>query len=392
MKKFVVETFICSEEDRKKAFDSMGAASEEDDYLDSDLEDIVSCLDEEDANALDLKEMKAKKRRKRLQGKAGDKMKVPDREQEPKKKGKGKGRGRGRGRNSEQGRGKGRGRFGVRKGGKRTAEPASQAEKHPSGELAFLPHDPPEVEQHEVASLPPDPPEGEQHAADEPASLPPDPPEVEQHDAPDEPAALPPDPPEGEQHVADEPASLPHGPPEGEQHVADDAPASLPHGPPEVAPDEAASLPAGPSGVKRPKVYTTPAEDLAGMMPPGAKIVLSHNEHRFLTTWVGPTHGIPEEMKGKHFTRNFGPNRSWQMPCVNVIKDCGRSGATLPPHCLYLQASSLRNLVWYQMKFWQQWSITLANCQRRRTIPPKGESVPVLSKEKRSLPLHCMHL
>ena len=63
MKKFVVETSICSEEDRKKAFDSMGAASKEDDYLDSDLEDIVSCLDEEDANALDLKEMKAKKRR-----------------------------------------------------------------------------------------------------------------------------------------------------------------------------------------------------------------------------------------------------------------------------------------------------------------------------------------
>eukprot|EP00435_Cladocopium_sp_Y103_P001031 s2095_g1.t1 len=55
-------------------------------------------------------------------------------------------------------------------------------------------------------------------------------------------------------------------------------------------------------GVKRPKVYTTPAEALDGMMPPQAKIVLSHNEHRFLTTWVGPTPGIPEELMGKHFT------------------------------------------------------------------------------------------
>ena len=65
LQKFVVETFICSEESRTKAFDYLGEASKEDGFLDSDLEDIVSCLDEEDANALDLKEMKAKKKERR---------------------------------------------------------------------------------------------------------------------------------------------------------------------------------------------------------------------------------------------------------------------------------------------------------------------------------------
>jgi hypothetical protein len=190
-------------------------------------------------------------------------------------------------------------------------------------------------------------------------------------------------PPEVEQHAADELVAVPHGPPEVEQHAPDevafeggqrppDGVVSLPLGPPEVEqhpPGEAAFVPplAGPSGVERPKAYTTLAEDLAGMMPPGA------------ISWVGPTLGIPEEI----FTRNFGPNRSWQ----DALCECHQR---LPAHCLYLEANSLRNLVWYQMKFWQQWSITLENCQRRRTIPPKGESVPVLSKAKRSL--HCMRL
>ena len=41
--------------------DAFQAATSKDDVLDSDLEDLVSCLDDEDANQLDLKELKEKK-------------------------------------------------------------------------------------------------------------------------------------------------------------------------------------------------------------------------------------------------------------------------------------------------------------------------------------------
>ena len=66
-------------------------------------------------------------------------------------------------------------------------------------------------------------------------------------------------------------------------------------------------------GVKRPKVYSTPADDLAAMMPPGAKILFNHNDHRFSSTWVGPVpQNLPPELGGKHFSRSFGPNKSWK--------------------------------------------------------------------------------
>ena len=128
----------------------------------------------------------------------------------------------------------------------------------------------------------------------------------------------------GSLHSTFEAASSSHGPPEvahgpvADQHPPGEADSVAPSAEAEQDGPDGHAPPLQPSGVKRPKVYATPAEDLAGMMPPGAKIVLSHTEHRFLTTWVGPTKGIPSELIGKHFTRSFGPSRSWQ----DALSEC----------------------------------------------------------------------
>ena len=47
-----------------------------------------------------------------------------------------------------------------------------------------------------------------------------------------------------------------------------------------LQPFQDARQPADP-GAKRPKVYKTPAEILDSLQPPGCKIVLNHNDHRF---------------------------------------------------------------------------------------------------------------
>ena len=46
------------------------------------------------------------------------------------------------------------------------------------------------------------------------------------------------------------------------------------------------------------------------MLPPGCKILLNHNEHRFTTTWVGTTDGVPLDLKGIFFSRSF-VNKEW---------------------------------------------------------------------------------
>ena len=230
----------------------------------------------------------------------------------------------------------------MRQGGKRKIEPPSPPEQHPPDEFASLPHGLPQGEQQAPdapAPVPHRPPEDEQHLPDELAPVSVDPPEGEppegEQQAPDALAPVPHGPPEGEQHLPDDLAPVPHGLPEDEQHLPHElAPVPVDQGE-QHQPDELAPVPVDPpegqqhpphehhgpgerrvpiqpSGVKRPKVYSTPAEALAGMMPPGAKIVLNHNDHRFRTTWTGPTAGIPAELTGKHFTRNFGANRSWQ--------------------------------------------------------------------------------
>ena len=47
------------------------------------------------------------------------------------------------------------------------------------------------------------------------------------------------------------------------------------------------------------------------MLPPGSKLVLNHNDHRFTTTWTGPSDHVPPELRNKTFSRSF-VNKSWQ--------------------------------------------------------------------------------
>ena len=370
MHQLLVESVLGDPEERKHAMSSFEQASKEE-PLDSDLEDVVSCLDEEDANNLDLKEPKEKKKKKRYQKKAADQQ-VPDRNRKGKGKGRGKGRGRGRGR---KGRGKGKMAPGDAKhqcqAGPDSAQEAAAPSQLPGAaeEGASLPHPPQEAtassqlagaaEEGEGASLPHPPQEASASsqlagAAEEGegASLPHPPQEASAS------SQLPGAAEEGEGASLLQPpeeatsssqllgaaeegegAPLPHPPeeatscsqPPGPAEEGEGAP--LPHPPQEAAAStqqEAASPVLSPSNgaeaadvaedasqlpapsrepraepIKRPKIYKTPQEVFVQMLPPGARMVLNHNDHRFMTSWVGPERGMPEDLKGKHFSRRW---------------------------------------------------------------------------------------
>ena len=53
------------------------------------------------------------------------------------------------------------------------------------------------------------------------------------------------------------------------------------------------------------------------MLPPGARMVLNHNDHRFMTSWVGIEKGMPEDLKGKHFSRKFT-----RKPWKDALAEC----------------------------------------------------------------------
>ena len=336
LQQLLVSTFLDKEEDQKKAMQQFDVGSKDDDTLDSELEDVVSCLDDEDANPLDLKELKEKKRLKRYQKHgnpaAAGRQQVPDRQ---KKTGKGKGRGRGR-------KGRGRGRPALRKTifknrgkGNPPAPPQLDTVPNATGDADSevpSPSPPPcdHSEPAEVGTLPPSspeaaPPNSEQLAS--PGTLPPS-------HSPEVPAPhgeVPSS--SGDQNV--QPSTLPEGlaqevfppagqivetgtlpedlaqevlPPPGDHPLPDGAQPSLPAAPatPVQAPEHSSSSskPVA-TGVTRPKVYSTPQEAFEDMIPPGAKIILNYNEHRFCTTWVGSSEGVPPELAGKHFTRSF---------------------------------------------------------------------------------------
>ena len=304
MHQLLVDSVLGDPEERKHAMSSFEQASKEEPF-DSDLEDVVSCLDEEDANTLDLKELKEKKRKKRYQKKAAD-QRVPDRN----RKGKGKGRGKGRGR--------GRGRKGRGKGKMAPAEAAGDGEEsqHPCQA------GPDSAQEATAPSQLPSPAEKEEEEEEEkgPSLLQP----PEEATAPSQ---LPGAAEEGEG------ASLPHPPQEAAastQQLPEEAasPVLSPSKNAESADvaEDASQLPA-PSGepppaepahaVKRPKVYKTPQEVFVHMLPPGARMVLNHNDHRFMTSWVGIEKGMPEDLKGKHFSRKFT-----RKPWKDALAEC----------------------------------------------------------------------
>ena len=358
LQQFLVSTFLDKDEDQKKAMQHFEAASK-DDILDSDLEDLVSCLDDEDANPLDLKELKEKKRLKRYQkhGKAAaaGRQQVPDRQ---KKKGKGKGRGRG---------GKGKGRRGrptvrknfVKKNGKGNPPAPAQPDSLPNApgdadSEVPSPSPPPcdhpaPADTSEVDTLPPSSPEqvplhGDQLA--HPGTLPSSSlGEVPSHhgevpsphgEVPSPHGEVPS--PHADQIV--EPGTLPEGltqevlPAPDDHPLPDGAQPSLPAAAPATPVPLQAPQPAscssgrpGAPGVARPKVYSTPQEAFEDMIPPGAKMVLNHNEHRFCTSWVGSSEGVPQNWLQSTLQDPLSTSLM-SRPLQSVMKDFGKNGVT----------------------------------------------------------------
>jgi len=298
-----VEHFLGNKDDQKKAMDAFQAADADDIMMDSDLEDLVSCLDEEDANQLDLKELKDKKRKKRYQKKSAMDSKVPDRNKRQKGKGRGKGRGKG----------KGRGRAA------RPRLPKAFAKK--------------QKKEHQESQEPPSPKPGDAPILQ-----------------PESPVLSPSSPLPDKSEMAAEPESLPGAedvPASFAQPVLADCPSSSSAAAPSShAPsgDARQAPPEQPKGIPRPKIYSTPIEVLEKMLPQGAKIVLSHDEHRFLTTWVGTSEGIPLDLKGKYFPDPSMPTNLGSRPFLNVTTDCGKSGLLWLPSTLFQQGWHPRNL------------------------------------------------
>ena len=113
----LVENILYNPHEKQRAMDAYERAGQEA-PLDSDLGDVISCLDDEDANTLDLKELKEKRKKKRYQKLNTDANKPVKEPGAARARGRGRGRGRGRpsggggarGRATVGGRGRGRGR------------------------------------------------------------------------------------------------------------------------------------------------------------------------------------------------------------------------------------------------------------------------------------------
>ena len=113
--------------------------------------------------------------------------------------------------------------------------------------------------------------------------------------------------------------------------------ASIAGGPPSGANASSSSRPAAPDGpagigaeaaapVRKVKIYSTPQEVLMSMMPPGCRMVLNFNDHRFMTTWIGPeTKAMPDEIKGQNFQEGL-PTNPGNQHWLSAMKGFGQNG------------------------------------------------------------------
>ena len=62
------------------------------------------------------------------------------------------------------------------------------------------------------------------------------------------------------------------------------------------------------------------------MMPPGCRMVLNFNDHRFMTTWIGPeTKAMPDEIKGQNFQEGL-PTNPGNQHWLSAMKGFGQNG------------------------------------------------------------------
>ena len=248
-----------------------------DDDLDSEFSEILSELGQEDGNQREIKEMRTKKKRARLQRKMGTPADVPVQDKK-KKKGKGKGKGRGKG-----------------KGGKNT--PGQEAQEAPSRKRKLL-----DTLIKEAARRLKKRREG----GEAKENTPPDQPEP--HFA------------EPGDHLAAESAPSKAQPEphfeEPEQPEPDLASASASSKAGEasvVVPAEEGGLPA-PAKSGAPKVYKSPDEILSPLAPPGCTLGLSYNDHRFISRFAVDSGDalFGTDYSKKTMSASFAAIRSWQ--------------------------------------------------------------------------------
>lgn len=304
--------------------DAFQAATSKDDVLDSDLEDLVSCLDDEDANQLDLKELKEKKENEIPRKSSCIRARCPRQKQTCQERQGQRERGWQRQRAQQcQRQGGGKGQRHQKNVAKRLAKDRPHLQK--SHHLSQQQLSPPATGQDASNEYSPGFSEGVPYEAQEIfADIAPEDPEAPTGLPASSPnaasalaeASLPPA--EENRHVAEQDAEPATEPPStvGEQEAPGEPASSSGANPPlqdvgsdAVAPPSSKQVPHT-KGVPRPKIYFTPVEVLSAMLPPGCKIVPNHNEHRLSTTWMGATDGVPIDLKGKFFQESF-VNKEW---------------------------------------------------------------------------------
>jgi hypothetical protein len=82
---------------------------------------------------------------------------------------------------------------------------------------------------------------------------------------------------------------------------------------PDKAPDDE-------PGAKRVKRFKSPAEILEKLQPPGCKLTLGFNDHRWSSTWEEANPLLPGKLKQRYFSKRFGLKLTWQEALKEVHK------------------------------------------------------------------------
>eukprot|EP00434_Breviolum_minutum_P035507 symbB.v1.2.031433.t1/scaffold3648.1/size52728/2 len=322
--------------------------------LDSDLENVIEELGQDDANLQDIQDIKKKIKQKRAKKKIG----LADKPLQPKRKAKGKGKRKGKGKGAAKGKGKGgKGKrrastFAGRHGKKvRVEQEQVEAKDKELQEILAeagvglgLEEAMPQMEV-EPPNLPEQPPktppsvdlfEDLASQLPEPAAAPASPPPglASSSAAPPNanPAAAPAPtspPPEAASSSAAPPEANPAGPPPGPASAApgpEVPPKANPAGPPPgPASPSAAPAPAAPPKAKAahpaPREMTgfrSPEEILSQLWPPKCKIGLSQFDHRFYSTYGLDNPKLSDEYKKKSYSCTFVTLRTWQQALIEV--------------------------------------------------------------------------
>eukprot|EP00434_Breviolum_minutum_P020595 symbB.v1.2.018159.t1/scaffold1437.1/size118820/2 len=276
------------------------AEDPEENMFDSDFDEILSELGQDEGNQQDLKEYKKKRQYFRMKRKMGAKDEaIP----------KAKAKGRPKGKAKAKAKGKAKAKAGAKEplGSKLRRNAKKKLEETRNADMDM------DVEDADMAM-----PEQPEAAMDVDQ-----PPQIPVEEPPPPPPLGSPNPAEPEETIQEEappPAEPASSSPPAVPPPAEPASSSAAVPPQaEPSPPEPASSSARPSSaVPRAERRRSPEEILTTIEPPGCKFGVSHTDHRFTSVWKDDHPGLPGALAQKRLSRTFVTIRGWREALIQV--------------------------------------------------------------------------